>query len=546
LTSPAEKAPSQEEPSLAAQAFRRAQLAGRIPMRLAEFFRASWSVLEAATPLDDNWHIDAMADHVEATLLDWWLVQQWRQAALRGLAVEAQPVQRIQNLIINVPPGTAKSRLVSVCAPAWMWTICPAWRAIFISGNPRVSTRDSMLCRDLIRSDWYQETFKPAWRLAIDQDAKTLFKNTAGGSRLAIGAKAKITGDRADALFVDDANDAADVESDAERDAVNTWWDNGAGNRVNDLRTSVRIVIQQRLHEDDFTGHVLSISEWFHLILPMEYEVKPACECACCKRAVNPLGWRDPRTTAGELLFPRRFTPEVLAAELRRLGTMGYDGQYQQRPSAKGGLIFKDEWFTNRYKRLPPLVEVWTTWDTALKAKEHNDESACVTAGKGDDGDVYILRMAHGRWETPDLANFLIAQAYYYRRLYGAKYRGDYVEDKQSGTTLMQYVKRHEDPDRAKAEDGKALALIGIQVDGDKEARAKGVSPLCETGRVRLPDIGIFPSCFEWIRDLTSQLTKFPKAKNDDIVDAFVYTLKKFLGTLGGRKSRRGKRGGPV
>lgn len=524
-------------------------MADQIPMRLAQFFRESWPVLEAATPLDDNWHIDAMAEHVEAALLDWWAVQQWKMAARRGLAVEERPVQRIKDLIVNVPPGTAKSRLVSVCAPAWMWTICPAWRSIFISGNPRVSTRDSLLCRELIRSDWYRETFQPTWRLAADQDAKTLFKNTAGGSRLAIGAKAKITGDRADALFVDDANDAADIESDAEREAVNTWWDNGAGNRVNDLRTSVRIGIQQRLHEDDWTGHVLSISEWFHLVLPMEYEVKPACECASCKRAVNPLGWRDPRVQAGELLFPSRFPPEVLAAELRRLGTMGYDGQYQQRPSAKGGSIFKEAWFErNRYRRLPELVEVWTVWDTALKAKEANDESACITAGKGADGDLYILNMAHGRWETPDLVNFLIAQAYYYRRLYGDKYRGDYVEDVGSGTVLMQYVKRHTDEDRTKAEDGSKLALIGIAVagTGDKESRAKSVSPFAEGGRVHLPDLNIYPGCFEWVRDLLAQITKFPKAKNDDIVDVFVNALRKFLETLGTKKSRRGRRGGTV
>jgi len=519
-------------------------------MSLAEFFRAGWHVCEPGIPLQDSWHIDALCDHVQAALEDWYAVVRWQQRAAKpghDPIADPRPEQRIKDMAINISPGTAKSRIVSVYAPAWMWLLCPSWRAIFISGNPRVASRDSAYCRMLIQSDWYQNTFKPAWKFAPDQNAKTFYRNTARGQRMAIGAGAVIVGDRADALFVDDLNDPSDVESDTKRTSRNDWWDQSAGSRVNDLRTSPRIGIQQRTHEDDWTGHVLPLGTWFHLSLPMEYERQNDCKCASCTAGVSPIGWSDPRTVDGELMMPNRFPKEVLAAELLRLGSNGYAGQYQQRPAAKGGTIFKEQWFADRYQQLPKLKFVWTCWDTALKDEEQNDESACVTMAEGEDGDVYVLYAAHGRWETPDLMKFLIARAYWYKSRYGALYAGDYVEDKVSGTTLMQYVKRHVDEDRTRAHDGCKLALIAVQVEADKVARAQGVSPICEAKRVHLPDTAFYPETFSWTRDLLAVLTRFPKVKKKDLVDAFVYGLKKYLGTLStGKKGRRSKRGGVV
>ena len=524
--------------------------AERCRRQFSEFFRQGWHVLEPSTPLSDNWHIDAVCDHLQALLDDWRAVQ---RAQTAGLPI---PPQRLQNLVVNIPPGTAKSRMLSVYAPAWMWLEWPQWRAVYISGNPRVALRDSMFCRELIRSEWYQSLFQPSWgtswRLSKSQDAKSFFRNTKNGLRLAIGAKSKITGDRFDFIGVDDPNDMATVESLAERDGVNSWWDAGAGNRVNDLRYSNRVLIQQRGHEDDMSGHVLPSGAWFHLIIPMEYEAtQPGddrhCKCPSCQSGVNPIGWRDPRTQAGELLDANRFPEYVLNQERIRLGTRGYAGQYQQRPAPAEGMIFKEAWFVNRYRSLPKLTDVGTIWDTALKDKEENDETACLTVGTGPDGNLYLVRMMHGRWETPDVAQFLIDQAYWLRKVFGDEYRGDYVEDKVSGTTLMQYVRRHVDADRRRAHDGSKLALIPIQTGReDKQARAHGVTPFCEALRVLLPDGEAYPATQAWVRDLLAQLLTFPAGAHDDIVDVFVYALKRFLGLLNKRKSRRGKAGGTL
>lgn len=508
---------------------------------LAEFIRAGWHVLEPSAPLHWNWHIPAIADHMQAALDDWMARQRWEQRKAEfqkqheraGLAfVDEPPVQRIRNLLINVPPGTAKSRIVAVFATAWMWLKWPSWRVICLSTNPRVSLRDSDFTRLLIESEWYQETFRPAWKLSNDQKAKSLFRNTAGGARAAFGWMARITGDRADCLIFDDPHDAEEVKSDVKRKAVLDRYDSAIANRLNDLRTSLRIGVMQRVHEQDFSGHVLAQGGWEHLCIPQEFEPDRYTAERDYLPRVTAIGWSDPRTKPGELLFPVRFPAEILAAELTRLGAGGYAGQHQQRPSPGDGTVFRLGWFQQRYRKLPTLTEVWTCWDTALKDKEENDQTACVVAGLGEDGLLYILRVAHGHWETPDVGKFLIAQAQWLRKVYGERYRGDYVEDKVSGTTLMQYVRRT-NPE---------LAIIGIQVEGDKVARAKGVSPLCEALRVVLPDASIFPDTRPGISSLLYQLTTFPRGNLKDVVDAFVYCLMRLMGTLNRKKSRR--RGG--
>lgn len=297
---------------------------------LAEFIREGWHVLEPTTPLIWNWHMDAIALHVQAAVEGWMDVQRWMQREqLRATErpdqePETQPVQLIQNLLFNVPPGSAKSRIISVYTPPWVWLRWPEWRVLYLSTNPDVALRDSVFCREVIESDWYQSWFRPEWQLADDQNAKSFYRNTRGGSRRAKGYLAKITGDRYDALFVDDPNDPEEAHSETVRTSINDRWTSTIYNRVNDLRTSLRIGIQQRVHEDDWSGHVLQEGGWEHVCIPMEYEPQRLDAERDGIPRTTAIGWSDPRTEEGELLFPERFPPEVVAKEKKRLGSYGY------------------------------------------------------------------------------------------------------------------------------------------------------------------------------------------------------------------------------
>jgi predicted phage terminase large subunit-like protein len=445
---------------------------------LAEFVRESWKVIEPSTELVWNWHIDVICDHVQALLED-------RLGA--------------KNLIINVPPGSMKSTVLSVCAPAWMWTTRPGWRGLFASGNEGVALRDSMKCRDILESDWYRRLFRPEWEFAKDQNAKSNYRNTLHGFRRAISAGSRITGDRADDIFVDDPNDATGGK--AERDAVIQWWDDAAYNRLSDMTAGHRCIIQQRLHEEDLTGHVLATDRdaWAYLVIRQEYE-KPGKDDPDFQP--TPLGWVDPRTSEGELFFPQRFPASVIASEKRVKGSSGYAGQHQQRPAPKEGAIFK-KGYVRFYKQgaEPKFRRRLLSADTAFKEKQSNDNSVILAAGEcREEGfaGIYLL----DRWKDQVGYPELKAKA----KTMGAKWSPEafLVEDKASGQSLIQELKRDT-----------LLPIVAVQVDRDKVERANAATPSWEAGIIFVPEDA------PWVDDFLENLYGFPKLAHDDDVDAF-------------------------
>ena len=487
--------PAETEEALLAQKARRS---------LAEFVRQGWEIVEPGTPLLWNWHIDVVCEHL--------------QAVTDG---------RIKRLIINIPPGHMKSLIVSVFWPAWEWIDRPEIRTLFSSYAMDLALRDSVRCRDVVQSDWYRGLFRPRWKLKADMNAARHFENDRKGFRFSMSVGGRATGFRGDKIVCDDPLNAKEAPSDAARAECILWWDKVMPTRLNDPRTGAKVIIMQRLHEDDLTGHLLARGGYEHLCLPTEFEPD--------RRSATSIGWTDPRTEPDELLFPEMFNPEVLVSLKSELGSDGFAGQHQQRPSPAEGNIFKKAWFERRYKQLDDLLEVWTCWDTALKEKESNDESAFTVMGLLKNGDVPILRAGSGHWDTPDVEQFLVENADWLRGVYGDKYKGEYIEDKVSGTTLIRYIRRSR-PD---------LAIIGVAAETDKEARAKGVTPMCEALRVVLPDPGIYPDTRDWVTDFLHQITTFPNGKFKDLTDTFVYGLMRVMGTLNRKGARRG-RGGAV
>lgn len=488
--------------------------------RLADFFRYGWHVLEENTPLDWNWHIDAVMDHLQAVITD------WRKKKLAPEEVE----QRIQNLLINIPPGTGKSRMVSVYLLPWVWLEVPEWSAIFLSSNPRVALRDAMYCQQVIQSEWYQESFRPEWKFDHRRNGLGLFYNTERGFRSALGFTARITGDRADAIIVDDPHDAEEANSDLVRQSVLDRWDTALGNRVNDLRSSVRIGIMQRLHEADWSGHVLAGGGWEHLCIPMEYEAKRACKCDSCQRGETAIGWTDPRTAEGEVLDPVRFTDKVLATEHTRLGSYGYAGQMQQRPApAEGGILKKEYW--RYYHELPYRGEL-TDWlisaDLSFKGKQDSDRCAFhVWTRRG--AERYLVDKRVGRWGfTKAVQEFeALCRAYPQATL-------KLVEDKANGPALIDVLHQT------------IHGLVAVEPDGDKVARAWSVQPVCEAGNVWLPSptdhAGNPILARAWVEDTVQELAGFPTATNDDEVDAFTQANRRYnqmpLQEAGGYRTR--------
>src|ERR1700674_2852202 len=256
---------------------------------LCDFVRLAWPVVERSTPCMDGWHIDAITDHLEAIT--------------RG---------DIRNLLINVPPRHMKSLLVSVLWPCWEWLRCPQRRWLFSSYAASLSIRDSVKCRRLIESPWYQMNWGDRFSLTGDQNAKARFENDRTGYRLATSVGGAATGEGGDRIVCDDPHNVQEAESDAIRKSTLDWFDVVMSTRVNDPRSTAKVVVMQRCHQRDLSGHLLAQGGWEHLRLPAEFE-EPKCATS--------ISWIDPRTQPGELLWPERFGPIEIADLKLNLGS---------------------------------------------------------------------------------------------------------------------------------------------------------------------------------------------------------------------------------
>lgn len=321
-------------------------IAERCRRSLSYFVRTAWLVIMPGIPLHWNWHLEQMCRHIQGMLEEWI-----------KRANDPTYEMKAQNLAINCPPRSLKSTILSVCAPAWMWIRWPSFKFLFLSANPRVAQRDAHACTALIEGAWYTELrqilaeqYEPgtpehkrvAW--TITRPGVMEYTNSEGGVRIAMGFTAVVVGLGGDGIFIDDPNDTKKVMAEAERAKINDTWDLSLCNRVNSYTDSIRVMIMQRCHEMDLTGHwheSMPDESTIYLVMPLEYDPEQALESS----AKSPFGYRDPRTILNECIHPARFSPAVIASELKRLGPYGFAGQMNQKPTPLEGGAFKRTWW---------------------------------------------------------------------------------------------------------------------------------------------------------------------------------------------------------
>ena len=218
---------------------------------LTEFVKQAWPILEPTTPLHWNWHLDAICEYLEA--------------------VAAGEITR---LIINLPPRSGKSILASVMWPAWVWARQPSTRWLCASYSAILANKLSTDRRSVITSPWYQQRWPI--QLAADQNQKSEFGNTGRGHMIATSVSGSATGRGGDFIVADDLQNPEMAESAAERETVNRFFDETLTTRLDDKRRGRMVVIQQRTHQADLTGHLLEQGGWTQLCLPAEFERRTA------------------------------------------------------------------------------------------------------------------------------------------------------------------------------------------------------------------------------------------------------------------------------
>ena len=430
---------------------------------LSEFCKMAWHVLEPATPIKWGWALDAMCEHLEAVH--------------NG---------QIKRLLMNVPPGMMKSLLTGVFFPAWEWGAGgnPSLRYLTTAHKEDLAIRDNLKCRRLISSDWYQERWSV--ELCGDQNAKKKFENTATGFRESMAFRS-LTGSRGDRIIIDDPLSVDDAFSEAALSAAEQTFLEAVPSRVNNQDSAI-IVIMQRLHERDTAGIILSRQLGYeHLMLPMRFE--PERRCATC------IGFTDPRTEDGELLFPERFSEAQVSEMERTMGSFATAGQLQQRPMPRGGGLFKSDWLQH-WDKLPERFDAAViSWDMTFKESATSDFVVGQVWGRKD-GAFYLVDQFRGRWDFVKSLEQFVAAARKYPRI-----TRKLIEDKANGPAIISALKR------------KVTGIIPITPKESKEARANAVTTLWEARNVYLPP----PDRYPWVaQDFIPELLAFPSGAHDD------------------------------
>ena len=479
---------------------------------LSEFTQAAWHVVKPAEKYRHNWHLDAISEHLEA--------------------VSAGEIHRLQ---IWVPPGTMKSLSVSVFWPAWEWTLNPWIRYWSASYGTGLAARLSAMARDLMMDEWYQTR----WPVRFTRDAEHYYGNDIGGTRLATAPEATGSGEHGHRILIDDPINAkdADATSKVTLGTVKDWYDGTVSSRGLDgverpdgkVVDHARVIIMQRLHEEDLAAHVLELEDWVVLCCPERYEDN------------HPFAWRgraglrdeddlgstigvgDPRDE-GELLWPARRSEaasNVMAKQLRDRAP----GQLQQRPAPREGQMLLRSWWRfydpalfHDEKRRPRLHAVVISVDTPLRDKETNDHVAIQAWGvKG--ADRYLLDTRCDHMAESKAKRAILEMSRYVKKLYPRCAHYVLIENAGYGPTLVKSLKRELN----------GVTPIPAGQDGDKVLRADSASDALEFGNCWLPGIGAgadvtlgpVDTAEASIIEFIEELAAFDNGKYDDQVDAW-------------------------
>jgi predicted phage terminase large subunit-like protein len=381
---------------------------------------------------------------------------------------------------------------------------------MFASYSEKLSTQHSILRRSLIESDWYKKDWGGQFSISRDQNVKSHYENSARGAMFSTGMQSTATGMGGDILIFDDPLNPEQAISQVEREAVNLRFDTTFRSRINDPATGVKIIIMQRLHELDLTGHVLAREShrWKHISLPAIAEQ-------------DEKSWRLSDGThlvtrkAGDLLWSERLPQSFLDSQRVGMGSWAFNGQYQQRPAPLDGGIIKRQW-VRFYRQIPEKFEFMVqSWDCTFSGGHDNDFVAGQVWARS--GGKYFM-LPYRTYERLDFGPTMAAIKSCHAKFPQA--HAVLIEDKANGPAIISELQKE------------IPGVVAVNPEGGKLARAQATAPLWEAGSIELPDPQVFG--ITWMEDYLHNMCAFPKAAHDDDVDATSQALIYMRSRLGG------------
>lgn len=446
------------------------------------FAYAAWVNLNPNAPLIPNWHIDCICHHLQEM-----------EGLLKSEGEpKTTPSNILNRLVINLPPRSLKSFLVSVAWVAWCLGRDPSLQIVCASYAEELAHKFSRDCRALMETAFYKRVF-PRTRINPKKSTEAEFETTKRGARLATSVGGALTGRGGRILIVDDPTKANDANSKLALEATVEWFRNTAFSRLDHPSKRLFVVTQQRLHADDLSG-VLIERGWPTLVIPAI--TNEAQDYAVGKTEIY-------HRPAGELLQPNRDSLQTLDETKRELGSRIFAAQYLQNPTPPDGNMIKACWLA-RYPSTRPREKFRTvvlSCDPAGKAGIKNDYTAITVVGV-DAKELYLLQVSRGHWTILEMQHQIMALAAQWTVTHVI------VEDTASGMGLIQLLRELT-----------SLPAFGIHPKDDKETRLSRHQGRFEAGRILLPVEA------PWLADFESELLAFPNGRNDDQVDALLLFL---------------------
>lgn len=447
------------------------------------FFRHfAWPVLYPGVQFVDGWHVDAVCEHLEAVKR-----------------------RQIKKLYINMPGRHLKSTLVTQAFPAWDWIDDPQLTYLTASYIHDLAVRDAVASRRVIQSRAFQDAFgggKTGFRLLADQNEKTMYANTKGGFRRPVGVDTGVTGYGGNRRIVDDPVDPLMMNSTTKIAHGVEWWKGTFSTRVNDPKNDTIVLAQQRLAENDTTGHVTKNEDgWEGLVIPGRYELEH-------RRRATVLGWVDPRTREGELIQPARIGEKEMKETEKNLGNYHRLAQVQQRPEPRGGIMFKRSNYRFWTKAtLPQITYMVLSIDATFKDSESSDHVAIQAWGfsLAHTNKVLLRRVKERMSFTATCTSVRTMHALFPQAI------AVLIEDKANGPAIINTLS------------GVVPRVIAVTPEGGKAARGFAMQPEQEVGGIWLPD----PSEDPDIETFLTASSSFTGAEggDDDEVDAMTQAI---------------------
>lgn len=430
------------------------------------------------------------------------------------------------NLLITMPPRHAKSTFGTVLFPSYYMARNPNRYTMSCSYNSQLATDFGRQIRTVVEEKCMTQAF-PDFGLSKDSRAVDVWRTDQGGAYFAVGVGGTTSGRPANLLIVDDpVKSREDAESMTQRNKTWNYYTSALSTRLQPESNGTppkQIIILTRWHPDDLAGRLIESPDWkegrwthvnFSAIkkvhghkisrrdLPKDH---PKYLDSGELHKVSP-AQRKVHSEEEAPLWPERFPLDELKRR-QRLNPREFASLYQQQPYVEGGNIIKTEWWRKYPADLSPenFVTLVIGVDTAFKKTETADYSVAVVAGIDKNGDIYIVDIMRGKYDFPELKQRLIRLNGKWR---GKGLRAMYIEDKASGQSLLQELKRES-----------GMSLIPYKVVHDKVARVNAILPLIEGGRVFIPEQS------QWLDDFIDEAVSFPSGRHDDQVDAMTIAI---------------------